>query len=146
LTFLIDENAPVQLAKFLSAVYRQHKFEYVREKFHPGITDEQWLRNSGKRFKNPVAVSGDSRIVNDRGTLAALDESKLSFVLLRYWNKQKWTMNSWVYAKAWPQVIQNIEDNDTPVLTVVRFNPNREFSYPEVSCRSIGKLRKKRES
>lgn len=74
---IVDENLSPALARALNALFAgKHQVEHIRDKFGPGITDEEWIRRLSEEDRW-VVISGDRRITRNRAEYHAFRSSRL---------------------------------------------------------------------
>ncbi|UHS64210.1 hypothetical protein HRR99_22135 [Agrobacterium vaccinii] len=74
---LVDENLPPALARSLDALFNgKHDIIHVRERYGPGVTDLQWIRELSAEGRW-VVLSGDRRITRNKAEYNAFRASHL---------------------------------------------------------------------
>lgn len=74
---LLDENLAPALARALHALFKgEHEVVHLRDKFGPGVTDEEWINNLS-RDGRWVVISGDRRITRNHAEYLAFRNSRL---------------------------------------------------------------------
>jgi hypothetical protein len=74
---IFDENLAPALAKAIEALFKgEHEVTHIREKFHAGIKDVEWIESLGQEGRW-IVISADLRIKSNKAEYDAFRRSKL---------------------------------------------------------------------
>lgn len=75
---MVDENLPPAMARSLAAlfVHEHHIIIHLRDRFGPGVTDVEWMRELNHEGRW-IVISGDRRISRNKAEQAVFRSSRL---------------------------------------------------------------------
>lgn len=119
--FFFDRNMPPQLARMVDALEREHtaRSYYDDDRFDDKTPDITWIKVLAADDPPWVVISGDGRILKNKGELSALKEARLMFFCLsRQWMHMKIYEQAWKFIKVWPDILENAKGTTPRIFEV----------------------------